>query len=454
MSAIAGDVRRARERRAGFIGSYLGWLFDGYETYATVLIAASAVGDLVSPGAARAQPTYVGGILAATLIAWACGGLLSGVLADYIGRRRVMLYSILWYAVCAGLTALAPSYALLIVFRFLTGLGMGAEWGAGSSLVSEIWDRRHRGRGMAFLQSAFGIGFLCATGIWQLVNNGDPGAWRWMYVIGIAPAVLTLFIRREVRDPELWSQADVRRREAQKRVAAGGASAADRELTKFTVRQVLDNARQRRTVLLLMCAALASTLGWWAVSTWIPQFAGQQLAGKVGNVPNSITIVAVCYNAAGVIGYIVMGYLADTLGRKRTMMLYFAGSIVMVPVLFKLPNSPGSLYFLVALNGFFTLGQWTWMALYPTELFPTQVRATAITLVFNIVRFFAAAGALLSATLINVFGSISTAAIVFGAIYVLGLVVTPFIGPETKAQPLPGVDDAVPATGGRMVAAG
>jgi MFS family permease len=457
MSAIAasaaGGARAKRDRRNGFIGSYLGWLFDGYETYATVLIAAVAVNDLVARGAARATPLYVGGILATTLVAWACGGLLSGVLADYIGRRKVMLYSILWYAVFAGLTALAPSYALLLVFRFLTGLGMGAEWAAGSSLVSELWDRKHRGRGLALLQSAFGIGFLIATGLWQIVNNGDPGAWRWMYVVGVAPALLTLFIRHEVRDPELWTEADGRRRRAQERVAAGGGDAVDRELTKFTVRQVLVNPRYRKTIGLLMLAALSTTLGWWAVSTWIPQYAAQQLVGKVGSIPDSVTIVAVCYNAAGVIGYVAMGFLADAIGRKRTMIAYFAGSIVMVPVLFSVPDSSASLYVLVAINGFFTLGQWTWLALYPTELFPTHVRATAITLVFNIVRFAAAAGALLASALIDLFGSISTAAIVFGAIYGLGLVVTPFIGPETRAQPLPGVDDVARGADGVPAAA-
>jgi MFS family permease len=138
MSSVAAPAIRdsSRDRRNGFIASYLGWLFDGFETFATVLVAAAIVNDLVGPGAAVKHPLYVGGILAATLVAWGVGGLLSGALADRFGRRRVLLWSILWYAAFAGLTALSPSYGLLLVLRFLTGLGMGAEWGAGSSLVS------------------------------------------------------------------------------------------------------------------------------------------------------------------------------------------------------------------------------------------------------------------------------------------------------------------------------
>lgn len=171
---------RPNGRRHAFAGAYLGWMFDGYETFATVLVASFVVNDLVGPGASERNPYYVGGILAITLLSWAIGGLASGVLADRFGRRRVMIVSILWYSVCAGLTALAPAYGVLLVLRFLTGLGMGAEWGGGSSLVAETAPPRRRGLRIALLQSGFGVGFLIATGVWQLVNQGNPGDWRWM----------------------------------------------------------------------------------------------------------------------------------------------------------------------------------------------------------------------------------------------------------------------------------
>ena len=441
--AAAAPVPR-QERRNGFIGAFLGWIFDGYETYATVLVAAAVVNDLIGAGIARTQPLYIGGIFAITLVAWACGGLLAGVLADYFGRRRVLLYSILWYAIFAGITALAPNYWLLLALRFLTGIGMGAEWGAGSSLVSELWDNKHRGRGLAFLQSGFGVGFLLATGLWQVVNDGSPHAWRWMYVIGVAPAVLTLFIRRYVKDPELWVQADARRRLAQQRVRSGAAVGEhDRRLARWTLRQLLETPEQRRRVALLLLAALSTTIGWWAVSTWIPQFTAQQVAGKVRDVQAAITSVVVSYNIAGILGYVALGYLADWFGRKPTIMFFFAGSLFTVPVLFLAPASPDGLIVLAFVNGFFTLGQWTWLALYPSELFPTHMRATAITFVFNTTRFVAAAGPLLAAVLIQFFGNISTAAVVIGSIYIVGLLVTPWIGPETKAKPLPGVDDVI-----------
>jgi MFS family permease len=444
MTSIDGAVPALhRQRWDGLIGAVLGWVFDGYETFATVLITPSIVNDFIGPGAAGKQPLYVSGILAVTLLAWGLGGLLAGILADYIGRRRVLIYSILWYSICAGLAAFAPNYTILLLLRFLTGIGMGAEWGAGSSLVSELWDDRNRGKGIAILQSTFGLGFLLAAGLWQVVNTGTPDAWRWMYIIGAVPAFSTLFIRRRVKDPAIWVAANVRRRNIRMRIAAGEVVGdCDRRLTKSTLSQLLESPERRRRVGLLFLAALSTTMGWWAVSSWIPLFSAQQLAGRVTNLPSAITTVVVAYNVVGIVGYIVMGALADRIGRKAAMMIYFAGSLIVVPLLFLTPASPPLFVMLAAINGFFTMGQWTWIALYPSELFPTQMRATAITFVFNTTRFVVAGGALLSAAAIHFFGSISVAATVIGSGYIIGLLVTPWIGPETKGLPLPGPEDA------------
>jgi MFS family permease len=243
----------------------------------------------------------------------------------------------------------------------------------------------------------------------------------------------------------MWNDADEARRIAEARVDSGEAGETDRELARPTIRQLLDDPRHRRQVGVLLIGALATTTGWWAVSTLIPQFTGQQLAGKVTDIPGNITLVVLCYNAAGVVGYLTMGILADRIGRKPTVFLYFAASLVMTPILFELADTKTALLILAALNGFFTLGQWTWLALYTSEVFPTNIRATAMTVVFNMARFAAAAGTLLVATLIDAFGSIGSAAIVIGCIaYGVGALVAPFIGPETRARPLPGTPSVAP----------
>ena len=430
-------------RRNAMIGAYLGWMFDGYETFATVLVASALVNDLVGAGTAAARPLYVGGVLAITLVAWAVGGLASGALADRFGRRRVLMASIVWYAIFAGLTALSPSFPVYLVLRFLTGIGMGAEWGGGSSLVSETATPARRGRRIAFLQAAFGVGFLIATGLWQVVNHGHPGDWRWMYVLGVVPAILVLFVRRKVEDSQMWKLADEQRREVRRQIARGNAGDRERLIARPAIAQLLAGPRYRNRAGVLLIGALASVTGWWAVSTWIPSFAAATMRGHVTSVATSTTLVVLAYNAAGVAGYLVMGWLADVIGRKPTILLFFAASVVMTPVFFIWPRTQGQLVVAAIVNGFFTLGQMAWLALYPSELFPTSIRATAMSVVFNLARFPAAVGALLTPTLISAFGSIGKAAIVIGCCsYGLGVLVTWFLGPETRGKPLPQATEA------------
>jgi MFS family permease len=114
--------------------SWLGWMFDGYETYGLVLVMAPAVSRLLPPERLPSASVYMGGLLAATMVGWAAGGVAAGVVADYIGRRRTLMLSILCYAVFAGLAAISWDYWSLLIFRFLTGLGLGAEWGPGAAI--------------------------------------------------------------------------------------------------------------------------------------------------------------------------------------------------------------------------------------------------------------------------------------------------------------------------------
>ena len=420
------------------IASFLGWMFDGYETYALILVAGVALRQLLLPDQLASIPIYIGGLLAVTLVGWATGGIIAGVLADYIGRKRMLMLSILWYALFTGLTAFAASYTSLLILRFLTGLGLGAEWGPGTAILGESWPSRSRGRAASVLQSAIGFGLLLASGVWLYVAPLGPDAWRYMFLLGILPALSVLWIRSSVRDPDLWIAASERRRQARQRLASGEpASREDRILVGFTVKQILAIPDLRRRLLLLLALSLSTIVAWWAVSTWIPFYAGQLASRAGGDALRWAALAGLYYNLGGILGYFVFGVLADLWGRKPTMLLYYAGAVVLVLVLFRAVQDPSVFLVVAAVNGFFTLGQFAWMPVYLPELFPTAVRGSAISLVFDITRYLAAAGPLLAGWLIVSLGGVSTAASIIGLSYLLGLIVTPFAAPETKGRPLP-----------------
>ncbi|GAY08344.1 MFS transporter [Pseudonocardia sp. N23] len=435
--AATGTARKTapNTRRANFASAWLGWMLDGFETYSIVLVGSLVVADLVGR---NASPIWFGTILAVQLIAWAVGGLASGVLIDYFGRRRVLMVSILTYAIATGLAALSPNFTIFLILRIIAGIGMGAEWGPGSALVAETWSDRTRGRGIALLQCAFGVGFLVATGVFWLLGPTEPGTWRWLLAIGALPALVVLFVRRRVGESPMWEDADARRRAATAR-AAGGESldANERALTTFTLRRLFTEPGSRSRILKLLACSTASLVGWWAVSTWVPQYAGAAVKAA-GAAPTTTTLIVVAYNVGGVLGWLAWGVLADTIGRRWALWSYFAGALVLTWVLFGVHyTSLGLLTLVVGVNGFFTLGQMGWMATYPGELFPTSLRGSAITVVFNVSRVFAAAGALLAGGIVGGLGGIATAALTIGSIYVLGLVFALLVGPETKGKPLP-----------------
>jgi MFS family permease len=442
---MAATVARAESRttsigKAGWralAASWLGWMFDGYETYALVLVMTSALHQLLALDRLPRASIYMGGLLTVTLLGWAAGGVAAGVLADYVGRRRTLMLSILWYAVFAGLTALSWDYWSLLIFRFFTGIGLGAEWGPGAAIVAEFWPPASRGRAAGALHSAYGFGLLLASGIWLLLNPLGPSSWRYMFVIGILPAFLLLYVRRWVDEPALWVAANQDRREAQKRLEMGGVSPQDRELVQFTVTRILSEPELRRRVGLLLLMSMTTVVGWWSASMWIPQYAAQ-IATNAGHPSQlSSSLVGLMFSAGSIAGYVVLGLLADILGRKPTTWLYYLGALVLSLCFFLLTNDRRALLIMAAANGFFSGGQFAWMTIYLPELFPTRVRGSAICLVCNSSRIVAGLGPLLAGWLISFFGGIGTAAATMSLIYIVGLIVTPFAGPETRGKPLP-----------------
>jgi MFS family permease len=287
------------------------------------------------------------------------------------------------------------------------------------------------------MQCGLGIGFFVASAIWFFVSPTGPSAWRWMFLLGILPAFVTLWIRRGISEPEKWTASDRARRSAVA-AKAGGApvDAHSEELTKFTLAQVFDDPKYVRLTLIALLMSLSTTLGWWGISTWVPPYVGSLAAAQGLLAAQWAAIGGIAYNIGGVAGYALFGFFADAWGRRNVTIVYFALSLVLTPALFLWAHSLPLVLLLCAVNAFFTNGQYTWMPVWLPEIYPTRIRATAISFVFNAPRFVAFLGPLFAGTLIVRLGGYGIAATLVGTIYLLGLVAAPFF-PETRGQPLP-----------------
>ncbi|CAG9209133.1 Sugar phosphate permease [Paraburkholderia sabiae] len=427
----------SRKQWKALAASNLGWFFDGYETYALVLTVGVALGQLLAPSAHAQIPFYAGLVIALTLLGWGIGGLIGGILTDYIGRKRMMMLAILAYSLTTGLSALSWDWASFAALRFVVGLAMGSEWATGTAMTAEIWPDRHRGKGAGLMQCGLGTGFFVASLIWLFVSGMGEHAWRYMYLIGVLPGLATLWMRAGIPESEQWERVNAQRKATRERKMAGAVlDDGEQALTRFTLTDLLADPKLRRRTWIAVLMSLSTTLGWWGISTWVPPYIGAVAAR--GGLPAAqwASFAGMAYNVGAIAGYIGLGFLADAYGRKRVTALFFAVAFIITPVLFMWTHDVALLLAVACVSGFFSLGQYTWMPTWLPELYPTRVRGTAIALCFNVPRFLAWTGPLVAGTLIARFGGYGHAAVTVGFIYLIGLALVPFL-PETRGNPLP-----------------
>jgi MFS family permease len=417
--------------------SNLGWTFDGYETFSLILVVGVALHDLLLPAQFGQIPVFAGTVIGITLLGWGIGGVIGGVLADYIGRRRTMIIAILAYSLTTGLSAFAWDWVSFALLRFLVGIAIGSEWSTGASITAETWPDNARGRGAGLMQCGLGIGFFLASFTWLFVSAYGPGAWRIMFLIGVIPAFFTLWLRTGIPESQKWEQSNQKRKSAKARKKSGAAlSEEDHALTRFTFADLFADPEVRKRTVIVFLMSLTTTVAWWGISTWVPPFIAAA-AGKAGLPPQTwASYAGMSYNIGAICGYIGLGFMADRFGRKPIVMIFFAASLVFTFALYKWTTDLHLLLLVAAVNGFFTLGQYSWMSVWLPELFPTRVRATGMAFTFNSPRFIAFLGPLFAGALIAQLGGFSGMAVAFSFIYLLGFVLVPFL-PETKGKPLP-----------------
>jgi MFS family permease len=386
-----------------FRSAYLGWMLDIMDLmlFAMVIIHVGAELGFDKSGA--------GMVASFTLFATAFGGLIFGFLADRIGRARSMVLSILCYSIGTALCGMADTLGQLLLFRVIVGLGVGGEWSAGSALVSETWPAQHRGKVLAWIQSAFAAGYALAAIVAAVVV--PIGGWRWVFVVGLVPALLAFYVRRHVEEPLIWREQKVR-------------------LTFRETLSLLLNQNGRNT-LVGLAFTTASMCGYWGLFTWIPTYLATPLSdGGAGLslVKSTIWIVVMQVGAAA--GFISFGYIADRLGRRPAFMLFFSVSAITVP-LFILIKDPLALMAFGCVVAYFGTGFYSGFALTFSELFPTNVRATAQGVVYNGSRAIAAIAPMLVGFFAVSYG-VGSALCLTSGFFVLAALIVYFFLPETK----------------------
>jgi MFS family permease len=416
-ASVPPDTGLTRYQIVVLVVAWLGWIFDSMDATIYNLVLTPALRELLGPlGTPENIGWYGGIILAIFLVGWALGGVLFGILADYLGRARTLVITILIYAVFTGLAGLSHTWWQLAIYRFLTALGIGGEWAAGATLVAEVWPESLRVKGAGLLQSAWGAGYFLAAGVSLLLSHYT---WRVMFFVGLVPALVAMLARLKVKEPERWRQER----------PAGGA-----RLTLFE----LFSPKHRRDTAVGSALAFVAVFGLWGATNWTPSLIRELLDPRHLD-PSEVTRLAsyavMSLNAGAIAGYFAFPFLAEWFGRRKAFLAILVGSALTVPLTFLVPRSYVAVVLMLPLLGFFTNGIFSGFPVYLPELYPTRIRATGAGFCFNAGRILAAGGPFLTGWLIVQLGTFARAASSIAVIYVCGMAVLLFAR-ETKGQVL------------------
>jgi MFS family permease len=332
-----------------------GWMLDATD----VMLYTFAITDIKQEF--KLDNAQAGLLAAATLISSAVGGAFAGVLADRIGRVRVLMLSILFYSVFTALCATAQTPLQLAFWRLLVGLGLGAEWSAGSVLVAESWPAKHRGKAIGLMQSGWAIGYIIAALMAKYILP-DLG-WRWLFLIGILPALLVVWIRKGVQEPKAWSEAS-------------------RQRTPLW--SVLGRPPYLRHALVATLTTSVLLFAYWGFITWVPTYLARPIeegGAGLGLVKSTTWIIPMQIGAF--FGYTSFGFFADRFGRRPAFVAFVLGAAIVLPIFATQAREPMILMIVGPLVGFFGHGYFSVFGAMLAEMFPSSIRGAAQGLCYN-----------------------------------------------------------------------
>ncbi|WP_435017890.1 MFS transporter [Tundrisphaera sp. TA3] len=433
----------------------LGWMFDTMDQQLFNLARKPAITELLKASTGEAPSAgdvakYGGYATMIFMIGWAIGGLFFGVLGDRIGRAKTMLLTILAYSAFTGLSALSVGVWDFAFYRFLTGLGVGGEFAVGVALVAEVIPARARPFALGWVQAMSAVGNMTAAVIAMILGKMEEtgavgNAWRIMFLIGMAPALLAVLIRRRLKEPEKW-QAAIKADEA--------AESAGAEPKAGSIRELFGDPRWRKNAIIGMILGFSGVVGLWGIGFFsfdlIRAVFQKDLTERGVDpalIPGQLTwlvgLTSLLQNAGSFLGIYAFTRFTAVFGRRMAFAVSFLLAMLATAGTFWYINRVSDLFWMIPIMGFCQLTVFGGFAIYFPELFPTRLRSTGTSFCYNVGRLVAAVGplflGLLASDVYGHHGEIMArryAGVTMCVVFLIGLAVLPF-APETKGKPLP-----------------
>ena len=384
--------------------SVVGYAMDGFDLLILGFMLRAISADL------GLSPPQAGSLVTWTLIGAVAGGIGFGVLSDYYGRVRVLTWTILLFAVFTGLGAVAQGYWDLLIYRTIAGLGLGGEFGIGMTLVAETWPAPLRARACSYVGLGWQAGVLAAALVTPALL--PVIGWRGMFVVGLVPGLLAFAVRSHVGEPKLFLEAMKAPR------------------TRMPVAMLMKDAATAKITLGMLILCAVQNFGYYGLMIWLPSY----LSGKFGFSLTQSAVWTMATVLGMAFGILVFGIFADKVGRRPAFLTFQAGAFVMVLVYSQL-SDPTALLIGGAVMGVFVNGMLGGYGTLLAELYPTEARATAQNVLFNLGRGVGGFGPLVIGAL-AVSYSFSTAIALLATVYVLDIIATVTLIPERKGQAL------------------
>ncbi|ODT96533.1 MAG: hypothetical protein ABS79_07965 [Planctomycetes bacterium SCN 63-9] len=472
------------------IVAILGWLFDAMDQRLFILARTPAVRDLLPNLSPERVPTYAGWTTTIFIAGWATGGLVFGLVGDRWGRVRTMSLTILMYSVFTGLSGLAQGWWDFAIYRFFAGMGIGGEYAAGVALVAESMPARARSYALGIVQAFSSVGAIVGSALSLAIGPqtpiGQAAGWRVLFLFGVIPSLLVVFIRMRIKEPDRWlrlqSKTAIETPELPDERATDQAPITSTGIRPGDLRAIFSNPRLRKCTLFGLTLAMVGQIGLWSIGLFTPELVRSSLLdqrrialeARLGPIPphgldlNKLSLTATSnpeeakaladswrseddsYVGQGTLlqdvgsffGALFCTSIAVRFGRRPAFALAYLMALGSVYLTFGFMEKASDVYWMLPILGFCTCAIFGALVVYLPELFPTALRTTGTGFCNNIARFITATGPLVLGKLTLVFSGlgystpIRPAALTLATIYVFGLFVVWFM-PETKGHPFP-----------------